>query len=468
MIPMLLDEAAVAMGAPLPAGIEPVQVQRVVTDSRVVESGDLFVALSGKTFDGHQFVEEAARRGAVACLVERGSGPVEAPGRLVPRLVVPDAVAALGQLAVFYRRSVMPASTVLIAVTGSNGKTTTKRMIDHILAPTLRGRSAPRSFNNHLGVPLTLLSAGADDRYLIVEIGDERPGEVASLAAMVKPHVGVITSIGEAHLEGLGDIRAIAAEKASLLTHVRDHGFAVINIDRREIRPHLPWTFNGRLVTVGLAPEARLRITDVAGSIDETTFILDGRYTVRLPMPGPHHAANAAAAFAVGRWFGLAPEEIVERLRTFSPPAGRTRRFTVGRVTVVDDTYNANPPSMLAAVAALQRAPAGRRVFVMGDMLELGPTAGQYHRRVVEAVAAAGIETLIVVGPVSVQAARSLHGETGSTRVLVCEDQERALAALATLMGEEHVVWIKGSRGMELDRLVRRLETHIPAPAAVA
>ena len=277
MIPMLLDEVASAVGAAVPAGAEQVQVQRVVSDSRIIEPGDLFVAVPGPRFDGHEFVEAAAERGAAACMVSQPGGPVELPGKSVPRLVVPDSVEALAQLAAFYRRDVLPASVILVAVTGSNGKTTTKRMIDHVLSPSLKGRCAPRSFNNHLGVPLTLLTADADDQYLIVEIGTNAPGEVAALSALVRPHVAVITSIGEAHLEGLGSIDAIAAEKTDLLRAVRDHAFGVVNIDRPEILAHLPQPFSGRLMTIGLAPEARLRVANVRGGIDATRFLLDGR-----------------------------------------------------------------------------------------------------------------------------------------------------------------------------------------------
>ena len=468
MIPMLLDEVAAAVGAEVPPGAEQVQVRRVVTDSRRVEEGDLFVAISGPRFDGLAFIEEAAAGGAVACMCSAGGGPIEVPGRAVPRLVVADPVEALGRLASFYRRDVLPPSTVLVGITGSNGKTTTKRMIHHVLSASLKGRCAPRSFNNHLGVPLTLLSADADDRYLIVEIGTNSPGEVAALAAMVRPHVGVITSIGEAHLEGLGDLDAVAVEKTSLLKHVWDHGFAVVNIDRREIKPHLPTSFNGRLMTIGLAPEARLRITDVQGGIDRTEFVLDGRFKVTLPMPGVHHAANAAVALAVGRWFGLDPEDIAARLRSFVPPEGRTRTLKIDRMTVVDDTYNANPASMAAAITTLANVPPGKRVFVMGDMLELGPGSAEFHRQVVQAIGDAGIETLIALGPESTAAASALQGALPKTQVLLCEDQDRAVEALRGLLHEDYIVWVKGSRGMELDRLVHSLQRQVPKTAAVA
>ena len=189
-----------------------------------------------------------------------------------------------------------------------------------------------------------------------------------------------------------------------------------------------------------------------------------GGYDVTLPLPGVHHATNAAAALAVGRWFGLAPEEIVARLRTFTPPAGRTQALRLGRVKVIDDTYNANPASMLAAVAALAQAKSGRRIMVMGDMLELGEASPREHLRVVAAVIEAGIEHLLVMGPESTDAARSLRSQMTRTRLVICSDHDQATAALNGLLRDDDVVWVKGSRRMELDRLVRQLEAQPDHP----
>ncbi len=464
MIPLDLHTIARAVGAAREASWPAVLVRRVTTDSREVQPGDLFVALRGPRFDGHRFLSDAIRAGAVACVGDLTGTTGQSFDR--PCLVVDDTLVALGRLAAFYRNSVLPVGTVVIAVTGSNGKTTTKCMIDHVLRSGFKGRPSPKSYNNAIGVPLTLLSADADDRYVVAEIGTNAPGEIAHLAAIASPFVAVITSIGEAHLEGLGDLQAVAAEKASLLRFVRPSGFAVVNVDRAEILPHLAAIDGTRTITVGLDPSAKLRVTRRRADLTGTTFELEGRYQVELPMPGAHHATNAAAAFAVARWFGIPPEQIIERLRDFVPPEGRTHRMEVGGVTLVDDTYNANPSSVAAAIDTLRSA-SGRRVMVLGDMLELGRNAAEAHARMVRSIVNAGIEVLVAVGPAMTQACET-HGATAEATCLhSCENAEAAGALLDELLRAGDTVWIKASRGMELDRVVRHLRTRVDAAAAI-
>ena len=482
MIPMTLGNVAAALGAVCHPSISQTVIHRVTTDSRDVQSGDLFFALRGPRFDGHQFTAQALAKGAVACVCDRRLDAAIESG---PLLSVDDTLAALGRLAKHYRHAVLPVSAVVIAVTGSNGKTTTKCMIDHILSGEFKGRASPKSFNNAIGVPLTLLSADADDRYLVVEIGSNSPGEVAALAAMASPNVAVITSIGEAHLEGLGDLHTVAAEKTSLLRFVRPAGFAVVNVDRPEILPYLA-TMSGtvgtkatrlqnqdtdawrccansgtRLLTFGVEQSAKLCVTRRRANLYGTAFELEGRHQIELPMPGAHHATNAAAAFAVARWFGVAPERIVERLRSFRPPQGRTELVEVGGVKLVDDAYNANPASVRAAVEALCAAENGRRVLVLGDMLELGVDSAASHGRVVRAALEAGIEVLIAVGPATIAAARAHAPDRNGTEVYCCADVLSTNVLLDGLVVAGDTVWIKGSRGMQLDGVVRHLRGRL-------
>lgn len=469
MIAMPMKDVASAVGVACEAPQADVIVRGVSIDSRTVRPGDLFVAIRGDRFDGHKFIAEALSKGAVACVGDRAwsnAGGSEVGS--VPCLVVGDTAEALGNLARFYRRHVMPVTTVVVAVTGSNGKTTTKHMIDHALGVSLDGRAAPGSYNNHIGVPLTLLSAERDDRYLVVEVGTNSPGEVAHLTEMAAPDVGVITSIAEAHLQGLGGIEGVAAEKVSLLRYVPARGLAVVNIDRPEIRSHLVGATSARIMTVGGDPSADLHVADAAGDMHKTTFLLDGRFRIELPMPGMHHAANAAAAFAVARWFGLAPEMIIERLRTYRPIPGRTRVLDFGGLTVVDDTYNANPASIEAAVLALQIGATGRRVFVMGDMMELGPGQEEFHRRVVVQMARAGIEVLIAVGETTAMAARDPAVTDSGMQVVACDGAESASDALVSTLTTADTVWIKGSRAMGLDRIVDALRMRFAPETAVA
>ena len=465
MIPMSLEQVARAIEVGSEPGYEGIIVRRVTTDSRRVEEGDLFFAIRGERVDGHQFVAQAAARGAVACVCAHDWFQSLVGKAAVPHLVVSDTVGALGRLAAHYRREVMPPSTVVVAITGSNGKTTTKGMIDHTLTTFFKGRSAPKSFNNKIGVPLTLLSGDEDDRYLVAEIGTNATGEVAALAALAAPDVAVITSIGEAHLQGLGDIHAIAAEKTSLLDHVRRRGFGIVNVDRPEIRPHLKGNLAPRVWTFGFNPSARLRITAARGTIRRTTFDLEGRHHVELSVPGVHHAANATAAFAVARWFGLAPEEIIDRLRSFTPADGRTRLVELGKVTVVDDSYNANPTSTASAIHTLRGAERGRRVLVMGDMFELGAEGPALHRQMVRLVYEAGIEVLVAVGEATVQATQTVKQAPDGVRVIPCTDATAASEALMDVLSPGDTVWVKASRAMELDRVVSHLKAHYPPVA---
>lgn len=468
MIRMSLPDVANAMDARCASIMAGIQVSRITTDSRDVRRGDLFFAVRGPRFDGHAFATQAASKGAVACVVDRLWSLPEGESSGTPYLVVDDTVAALGRLAAHHRCHVMSAGTVVVAVTGSNGKTTTKQMIDHTLGRTLAGRASLKSFNNQIGVPLTLLAVEPEDEYLVVEIGSNAPGEVAELARMVSPNVAVITSIGEAHLQGLGDLEAVAAEKGSLLRFVRDSGLAVVNIDCAEIEPYLHLPANARLVTCGLASRARLSVTRIEASIHRTVFELDGRFRVELPMPGAHHATNAAATFAVARWFGLDPREIIERLATFVPPPGRTRLVEAGGVTIIDDSYNANPTSMKAALEGLQAEGARRRIFVAGDMLELGGRTQAYHTEWVQQALAAELDWLLVVGPAMQEAAMTATSGICGDRVILCDNAAAAYDALRQIVEEGDVIWVKGSRAMALDRVVAAWEIAERRQVAVA
>jgi len=461
MIEMTLRQVAVAVGGKVADEAERRRVGRVVIDSRAVGGGDLFFAIKGDRFDGHQFVKQALEAGATACVCARSARALVGEVDPLRCVWVDDTIVALGSLAAHYRRRVLPASTTVIAVTGSNGKTTTKRMLDHVLSGAMRGRSSPGSFNNHIGVPLTLLSAEQTDRYLVVEIGSNSRGEVASLAAITEPDVGVITSIGEAHLEGLGNLHSVADEKTSLLDYVRVNGFAVVNTDGEGILPFLSRGAHARLERFGTNPFAKLRIEPRGGDIGRTCFELEGRYRIEVPLPGAHHALNATAAFAVGRYFGMAPVKIIERLASFVAVDGRSQVLALNGLTIIDDTYNANPTSMAAAIQILCRQDRGRRVFVMGDMWELGETARAAHRRLVRAVFDAGIEVLVAVGPLTTEAVGAVRPSPADTRILCCPDAEAAKGKLHEVLAAGDTVLLKGSRAMELDVIVRDLESQL-------
>ncbi len=468
MIAMTLANVADGVGAVRPDQNETVTVNRVTIDSRDVRHGDLFVAIAGPRFNGHDFVSQAVQQGALACLVHRVWFDAQTEKPAVPCILVDDTTKALGKLATYYRCEVMSRTTVVIAITGSNGKTTTKRMIDHVLSQSIAGRAAHKSFNNHIGVPLTLLSAEAHDRYLVIEIGTNSSGEVAALASMAKPDIGVLTSIGYAHLEGLGELEGVAAEKFSLFDHVCRGGMGVLNIDAPVAVNRLRSLERLRLMTFGFDDSAELRIEAMTDSVRRCVFTLDRIHRVELSMPGGHQATNAAATFAVARWFGVDPAQIIARLATYQPASGRCRVIEAGQLTLVDDSYNANPSSMAAAIASMSKAHCGRRVLVMGDMRELGEHSAAYHEQMVHKAASAGIHVLVAVGDLAVEASVVASGLTGDMRVIACEDAKLAAAALRGLLRAGDLVWIKGSRAVGLDTLVKPLRRQWRQTAAVA
>lgn len=467
MIPMKLGEIAAAVGAELEPDFRELVVSRVSSDSRDIRPGDLFVALGGANRDGHEFLDESAAKGAVAGLAEPNGIAKHSPKKS-PLVVVPDALTALGRLAAHYRRHVMSVETVVVAVTGSNGKTTTKCMIDHVLGGFLKGRASPKSFNNRLGLPLTLLTAEAGDQYLVAEVGTSAPGEIAELSAIASPEVGVITSIAEAHLLGLGDVHGVADEKSEILRAIRLGGLAVVNIDRPEIRPFLSRVQRARLVTIGTDESAKLPVADRRSTIYQSSFLLDGRYHVELPMPGAHHATNATAAFAVARWFGIPCDGIIRRLATFVPPEGRTRVVETGGLTIVDDAYNANPGSVAAAIETLRTSGGSRRVLILGDMLELGHHTPQLHCQIIASAEKAGVDVLVGVGQAMSEAIALTAPRLRRLETFAVPDVDVAQAVVAGVLRPRDVVWLKGSRAVGLDRLVRQLEDDWGPQTAVA
>lgn len=449
MIPLTLDEIVNVIGGRPLRTLPPMTVPRVSTDSRTCGRGDLFFALRGPRFDGHGFVDSALERGACAAVVDRAAA--DAAG---PRVMVGDTVAALGRLGAFHRQQ---RSIPVIAVTGSSGKTTTQRMIHHVLSQKLRGKAAPSSFNNAIGVPLTLLSADSRDAYLVVEIGSNAPGEVAALAELVSPTIGVITSIGAAHLEKLGDVRGVANEKLSLLDHVRPGGLAVLNADMPFANEAAAHRERLTVLTYGTTETADVRVTHIDSKVTETRFKINGKHVVLLRLAGAHNALNATAAFAVCRRLQIDAETIVAALATFDPPPMRMEVLRAGELTVIDDSYNANPLSVGAAIEVLQVAEGVRRVFVAGDMLELGDDATEWHERIGRQAAEAGIEMLVTVGRYSDAMIRGARSGNREMEVVGCADALDAAEVLVHRLTGTEVVLVKGSRRVGLERVVSKL-----------
>ncbi len=468
MIKLVFSEVMEALHAepgPVPAG----SIGSVSTDSRNLPEGCLFFALRGERFDGHDFAEQALAGNALGVVVERSRR--ELVQHLRTRFpqggvaAVDDVEQALGRLANYHRRQ---CSAEVIAVVGSNGKTTTKSMIDHVLGGHLQGKASPKSFNNQIGVPLTLLLPEAGDDYLVVEIGTNAPGEIAALAALAEPDLAVLTSLGAEHLEGLGDLAGVAREELSIVEHLRGRGFLAVNYDAQPVRV---WEPPPRLTLArfGLHDEADLRITGRRFSPPWLEFELNDRFPYRLRTPGLHNALNATAAVAVALRFRLSHEQVAERLACFVGPPMRLEVIQAGPVTVLNDAYNANPPSALAAIEALEGYPCtGRRIAVFGEMRELGPDSARWHAEVAARVASAAIQEVILVGRTGEWMAEAIADPQSllSPRVRTCPDPAACAACLEELIEPGDVVLLKASRAIGLESVVAPLRQRFAETAA--
>ncbi|MHC4561248.1 MAG: UDP-N-acetylmuramoyl-tripeptide--D-alanyl-D-alanine ligase [Planctomycetota bacterium] len=427
-----------------------VTVDGVTIDSRTARPGDMFIAIKGDRHDGHDHLIDAARAGCIAAVVQRDRPIANDVADLYGGGVigVEDTVTALGELARFYRQQT-PAS--VIAVTGSAGKTTVKRMIHHVLSQRQRGSASPKSFNNAIGVPLTLLAINPTDDYVVCEVGANAPGEILSLARIAQPDLGVITMVGPAHLEGFGSVEKIAMEKASLLAALSSDGIAVVRGGQHVLDRAL-MAYECRRIRFGDHDDCELRLTGYEPRGTGQRFQINDRLWVRLPLLGRHNAMNALAAVAVAQRSGFTQEDAAAALADMPPVEMRLEQINAGSVTIVNDAYNANPASVLAATETLGDIPGRRRVVMIGDMLELGEDSESLHRHVGEQMAACGVDLLIGIGPLGRYIAQAAAG--ANVRSVEMNSVEAAQEAVVEQLLPGDVVLIKGSRGMAMERLI--------------
>jgi UDP-N-acetylmuramoyl-tripeptide--D-alanyl-D-alanine ligase len=434
---------------PLVAAAGDRAVTGVVTDSRVVQAGDLYVARRGAHADGADFAGAAVAAGAVGVVAER-----DLPG--LPTLVVADADEALVRLATWVRDH-SPADVV--AVTGSVGKTTTKDLIATALAPSVRVVSAAGSYNNEVGVPLTVLRTRADTEVLVTELGARGVGQVAALAGWLRPRVAVVTAVAEVHLELFGTIDAIAVAKGELVESVLDDGVAVLNADDARVAAMAART-SARVVTVSARGDGRADLVAHDVVLDRharASFVAVtpwGRHPVTLPIAGGHHVGNALLALAVAGALEVDVAAAARALATADVSTGRGRIVDAGGIVVVDDSYNANPTSTIAALASLAAMDVpGRRVAVLGVMAEIGDGHVVEHRRV-GARAAAVVDTLVVVGDDAAGLAAGARS-AGLDDVEVVDGPSGAVDVLAARgLAPGDAVLVKASRVAALDRVV--------------
>lgn len=441
----------------LVAGDPGTVITGVAIDSRTLRPGDAFVALPGSRFDGHDFTAEAAARGAAALLVSRPPLPGALPPRL-PIILVDDTLAALTRWAAAHRRRF---DVPVVGITGSVGKTTTKEMVAAVLGRRRRVLKSPGNFNNEIGVPLGVLAWDRTHWAAVFELAARAPGDLRHLCEVVRPGIAIVTNVREVHLETLGSLEGVAAAKGELVEALPASGVAVLNADDPRVHA-LGERTAARVVTFGLAPGARVRAEDVAEHdpfhISFTLVWPRGRTAIRFPGAGRHLVHNALAAAATALVLGLPAADVVAGLAAFRPGDRRLALQEAAGVTVVDDSYNASPASLRAALDAAAALPrTGRLVVVLGDMLELGPLSGQAHRQAGVWVAGAA-DVFLALGPESaaaVAAARDQGMPAGAARHF--SDRRELVAALLDLVREGDVVLIKGSRGMAMDRVADAL-----------
>lgn len=483
MKPLTLEEVVTALEGACDRPIPVASVSRVSTDSRNVSPGELFFAIRGDRFDGHDFVGQALAGGALAAVVRNdfaSFGPLAETAGAVPRdamlIRVDDPVAALGRLALYYRRTVLAGSATVVAVTGSVGKTTTKQMVAHVLASRWKGSASPKSYNNAVGVPLTLLSVEPSDSFVVCEVGMNAPGEIAALARLIEPEVAVLTTIAEAHLEGLGSIERIAEEKLSLLRFLKPGGAAVVNFDQELLRwnvEHDRELARLKRVSFGQSPDGDLRLTAVRkieaaanGRSSAQPFEMPGfeftvndRFVYRLNVPGRHNIINALAAIGVARWFGMDHGEVAAALASFTLPPMRLEHERIGRLTLINDAYNANPTSMAAAVETLVDAPApGRRVLIIGDMRELGTASEALHRQSAERIARSPVDLVIAIGENARLVSKTVQ-TVSENRIQshAYASVQTARRRLLTHLKSNDTVLIKGSRALGMEKLAETI-----------
>ncbi|MEE2971546.1 MAG: UDP-N-acetylmuramoyl-tripeptide--D-alanyl-D-alanine ligase [Planctomycetota bacterium] len=462
MIEIPLDALAEMLDARTARADSSMTIRGIGTDTRTDLGGRIFIAIRGERHDGHDHLEQARDAGAVAALVgvddlaRRGIDRIDG----LALVVVEDPIAAMTTLARHHRASL---SGPVIGVTGSAGKTTTRAILEGVLAPLGRGTASIRSFNNHLGVPMTLLEASPDDAWVVLEMGTSGPGEIPHLVSVAAPDIAILTGTGRAHLEGFGDEAGVAREKARILDGAR---MGIVNVDRPAILPELPRRASAglELITYGESATAGRRLHSRIPRAEGGQRIELDDFTAELSLEGRHNAINAVAAIEVARRLGVPDAEVAAALGRLRPPAMRFDRREFGGILVLDDAYNANPESMAAALEAFSEVATvatrddARRIAVLGAMLELGGEGERMHHELGGIAARSAATHLVVVrGDHGAAIAEGAREAGRDLTIETVEDAAEAAARVDRLARPGDVVLVKASRGVGLERVVEAI-----------
>ncbi len=447
---LALSQIARYAGGTLASGVADFTIARISTDSRTIQPGDLFVPIRGDNFDGHRFVAQAATRGAAGALVEQGWSENVPDGFALIR--VADTLMGYQQIAAGYRKSLR---LKVIAITGSNGKTSTKDFVAATLDHRFRVTKTEGNFNNHVGLPRTILEATPEHEIAVWELGMNHPGEIASLARIAAPDVAIITNIGIAHIEFMGSREAIALEKGALAEIVGSDGTVILNADD-PFSESIARRTRAKTILAGI-DAGSLRAENTRQSAEGSEFtVLEGAHRCRaqLPVPGLHMVQNAMLAIAAGRAFGLSLEDCAAGLASTPLTKARLQVREIHGVQFLDDSYNANPESMKAALRTLVELDAeGRRVAVLGAMGELGVEADRGHAEVGQAAAAFHIDQLITIGELGAKISDAAK-DAGLENVQNVQTPAEAADLLGETAAPGDLILIKGSRAARTEQVI--------------
>ena len=460
MKPLMTDELKSALNAVMKTELRPGILRGVEIDSRCNLSDKIFFAIKGKNHDGHSYVSQAVANGVRNVVIDHDIEiGQEMRDSNVNIYKVDDTVSALGRLAKYYR-SEMISSVHIIAVTGSNGKTTTREMIHHVLAKKLNGCQSKKNFNNAIGCPLSILNIESKYDFAAIELGTSMPGEIHYLSSIVQPDIAVITSIGPSHLEGLNNLDGVCAEKASIVSGLKPGGTVICNGVCSDAIVRLEQDCR-KVITFGFGDQYNISASDYKpDGIGGLSFVTNDRCSIRLPIPGRHNVTNALAALAVCRRLDISTEEFAKAISDFNAVGGRLNILLINGVTVIDDSYNANPASMTAALAVLDDQPGKRKIFCCGDMGELGELSVELHKKLGEEVALSSADFLITAGEFSKHTAKAAVEYGLSERNVISTDtSEEAADKLAEILQQGDVVLAKGSRSAKMEKIVDKIKT---------
>ncbi|MRR53831.1 MAG: UDP-N-acetylmuramoyl-tripeptide--D-alanyl-D-alanine ligase [Deltaproteobacteria bacterium] len=460
-----VSEIAAVVGGRVSGAVDSV-VQGVSTDSRSVEPGELFVPLRGERFDGHRFIAAALARGVNVILAEQGSYDLDSLPAGTSCISVPDTLRALGDLAAFHRKRF---SLPVVAITGSNGKTTTKEMLATILTCRGEGLKTAGNLNNLIGLPQMVFQLRASHNWAVLEMGMSEPGEIDRLAEIARPDLGVITNVAPAHLLSMGTVAAVAAAKGELFLRLRPGSSAIFNADDPLVSG-LPTPSGVSRTSFGLAEaDVRAEKIETLGRAGQAFFLSlpSGMIAVKMKVFGRHNIQNALAAAAAAHLLGLGPDEIRQGLESFSPVAKRLSPEELDGILLIDDSYNANPASMRAALTTLAGLKgAGRGIAVLGDMLELGESSPAAHEEIGR-LAAQCVERLYLLGELAEYVARgAAAGGLPAASVVCARNHAEILDDLTSSLRTGDCILVKGSRGMRMETVAEGLRNKFPAGTA--